>query len=148
MENDLKPLWSDASGDAWAPYNPSKDGAWDLGHVAHLHRRAGFGATRSRLTRDVEDGPEAAIGRIFKGDPVGPDGRTTSELNELYAVMAESARRDPSIGRLRSAWLFRLMTSSHPLRERMIVAWHSHYATGASKVSNPSAMQDQLETIL
>ena len=30
----------------WAPYKPDGDAPWGLRRVVHLHRRAGFAATR------------------------------------------------------------------------------------------------------
>ena len=39
----------------WAPFQPTAKDPWDLPKVAHLHRRAGFGAGRGELTRDLKD---------------------------------------------------------------------------------------------
>jgi hypothetical protein len=49
----------------WAPYEPTAADPWDLRKVAHLHRRAGFGATWSELQRDLHDDPAASIDRLF-----------------------------------------------------------------------------------
>ncbi|WZO96314.1 DUF1800 family protein [Isosphaeraceae bacterium EP7] len=147
MGTDPESPWDGEPAAAWEPYDPSRDGAWDLARVAHLHRRAGFGAGASRLARDVSDGHEASIRRIVEGDPVGPDGRTRAEFDDLAGSMTDSARRDPAIGRVRLAWLFRLLNGPHPLQERMTLAWHGHYATGARKVADPLAMLDQVEAM-
>jgi hypothetical protein len=50
----------------WARYEPKPDDPWDLRKVAHLHRRAGFSATRAELLRDVDAGPEASVERLFR----------------------------------------------------------------------------------
>ena len=36
-----------------------------------------------------------------------------------------------------------MASSSAPLRERMTLIWHSHFATGIQKVRNPFYMYDQ-----
>ncbi len=50
---------------AWAPFEPTPEDPWDLRKVAHLHRRAGFGASWVELRRDVAAGPAESIGRFF-----------------------------------------------------------------------------------
>ncbi|QEH32336.1 hypothetical protein OJF2_08060 [Aquisphaera giovannonii] len=139
--------WEKDPAAAWEPYSPARDGAWDLARAAHLHRRAGFGATPGRVAHDAKAGHEAAIRAVLEGDPEGPGGRSRSEVEEIAAAMADSARRDPSLGRVRLAWIFRLLNNPHPLRERMTLAWHGHYATGARKVENPLAMLEQIEAM-
>ena len=50
----------------WAPFEPTTNDPWDLGKAAHLHRRAGFGATWSELQRDLKEGPTASVERLLK----------------------------------------------------------------------------------
>src|ERR1700730_9509163 len=59
----------------WAPFTPSTAEPWDLKKVAHLRRRAGFGATWAELQRDLKDGPAAAVERLLKPRPHTPDER-------------------------------------------------------------------------
>ena len=49
----------------WAPYEPSSRDPWDLPKVAHLHRRAGFGANWAELNRDLKAGPAESIERLL-----------------------------------------------------------------------------------
>jgi hypothetical protein len=49
----------------WAPFKPTADDPWDVAKVAHLHRRAGFGATWAELVRDRQAGPEASVLRLL-----------------------------------------------------------------------------------
>jgi len=145
MPTEDKDLWPGDPNLAWQAYEPGRDGPWDLARVAHLHRRAGFGATWKQLQRDVERGHEEAIERLLKGNSEGPDGRSQANLDEIVQVMTESARRDPTLARVRLVWLFRLLHSPHPLQERMTLVWHGHYATGGSKFNDAIAMLDQIE---
>jgi hypothetical protein len=41
---------------AWSPWRPTDSDPWDEGKAAHLHRRAGLGATWSQVRRDVAEG--------------------------------------------------------------------------------------------
>lgn len=147
MRADQRPLWTEAPHAAWDAYDPAIDGAWDLSRAAHLHRRAGFGATPAQLARDQAEGHEVSVRRVLEGEASGPDGRSRSEFDEVYAAMADSSRSDPTMSRVRLGWLFRFLHSPQPLQERMTLAWHGHYATGSQKVDDPLAMLDQLESI-
>src|SRR5262249_52484345 len=60
---------------AWEPYRPTPAAPWDLGRVAHLHRRAGFAASWSELQRDLRDGPRAALARLLSARARGGGGR-------------------------------------------------------------------------
>src|SRR5262249_32651391 len=85
---------------AWEPYRPRAAELWALPRVAHLHRRAGLGATWQQLQRDMKDGPEAALQRVLQGDTHGPDGRPAEEYEETAAVLEASARRRPTLERI------------------------------------------------
>jgi hypothetical protein len=45
---------------------PTPQDPWYLRKVAHLHVRAGFGATWTELLRDREAGPDASIVRLLQ----------------------------------------------------------------------------------
>ena len=84
----------------WARYEPRPDDPWDLRKVAHLHRRAGFGATRAELLRDLAAGPEASVERLFhppaaphrgrRGDRrPAPDGADVVEPRPAQGLLAQ-----------------------------------------------------------
>ena len=52
------------------------------------------------------------------------------------------ARRDSAF-ELRVWWLYTMMYSLHPLREKMVLFWHNHFATSIAKVQRPELMQKQ-----
>jgi uncharacterized protein (DUF1800 family) len=132
---------------AWQPFEPGRDGTWNAARVAHLHRRAGFGATLGQLRRDLADGYEATLRRVLNGDERGPDGRSPAEFAEVVEAMEDSARRRPSVDRVRMLWLFQAIYTSFPLAEVMTLAWHGHYATGASKVRRSELLLAQGRTL-
>ena len=143
MTIDEGPRWDGDPESAWEPYEPSEAEPWDAARVAHLHRRAGFGATPAQLRRDLDEGLDASIRRLLDGEENGPDGRLAEEFESVSEAMLASARRDPTILRVRLAWLFRIVHGPHPMAERMTLAWHDHYATANRKVQDPLAMLDQ-----
>ena len=114
----------------WAPYQPTPQDPWDLRKVAHLHRRAGFGAAWAELQRDLKDGPEASVERLLK-----PRSMTTDEkqvLDSLRQGVLES--NDPD--RLKAWWLYRILYDPDTLREKLTLFWHGHFATSNRKVGS------------
>jgi uncharacterized protein (DUF1800 family) len=128
---------------AWEPFTPSAAEPWDLTRAAHLHRRAGFGATWTQIHRDLADGFEASVTRILQGDTQGPDGQPAQDFQETLQAMEESARRSPSLERAVMLWLYRMVYTPFPLAEKMTLMWHGHYATSAEKVRDAFMMLEQ-----
>ena len=128
---------------AWAPFVPVPDDPWDLPRVAHLHRRAGFAAPWAVLQRDLRDGPERSIDRMLDGDLTTSDGRSAAESDALFDTMAAQLAPGASLTRLQGIWLYRMIFTAHPLRERMTLFWHNHFATSNTKVNNTALMQRQ-----
>ena len=44
-------------------------------------------------------------------------------------------------------WVYRMMTTRAPLREKLTLFWHGHFATSFEKVDNSRLMHQQVETI-
>jgi uncharacterized protein (DUF1800 family) len=128
---------------AWTPYEPSASEPWDLARVAHLHRRAGFAASWGVLERDRRDGPAASIARLLDGDARTPDGKPAAEFEALLDDMGRRLAPAATLPRLQGIWLYRMIFTAHPLRERMTLFWHNHFATSNAKVQNPALMQRQ-----
>ncbi len=133
----------DDPGRAWEPFVPDSRSPWDKARAAHLHRRAGLGATWDQVERDVRDGYKPSMRRVLEGESHGPGGQPAAEFDATVAVMEESARRRPSIERAQMLWLYRLVFTPFPLAEVMTLAWHGHYATSQTKVNSPELMLEQ-----
>lgn len=140
------PLLSNPN-DAWAPYVPSEREPWDLPRVAHLHRRAGFAAPWSTLERDLKDGPEPSIGRLLDGEPTASDGSTAAEFARAMSSMMRGPGVAGGLAGLQATWLFRMIFAPDPLRERMTLFWHDHFATSFSKVNDAELMRKQYELL-
>ena len=112
---------------AWEPYRPSADNPWDLRKVGHLYRRAAFGATWDELQAGVAAGPEKTIGALLAGGGDGP-------------AFPESIKKGNVGPQIPAWWLVRLRETQNPLREKMTIFWHNHFATSNAKVNNAGYM--------
>jgi uncharacterized protein (DUF1800 family) len=124
---------------AWEPFEPGRDGAWDLSAAAHLFRRAGFGADRAQLEAAVSSTPVAVVEQLLAS--AEPD----AFQSEMHAL-ALSAMAGGNIQPLSAWWVYRLLATPCQLLEKMTLFWHGHFATGADKVTDPALMlaQNQL----
>jgi uncharacterized protein (DUF1800 family) len=128
----------------WELYAPDSQAPWDLRRVVHLHRRAGFAATWTELQRDLRDGPTAAIDRLLEGRA---SAHAPAEFADTAELLAETAVAASDINRLRAAWFYRVVFGPDPLRERLTLFWHGHFATGNAKVRDVGAMRRQNELL-
>jgi uncharacterized protein (DUF1800 family) len=125
----------------WEPYKPIADDPWDLAKVAHLHRRAGFGATWAELVRDREAGPEASVERLLHAP------RPAAEASEAIDALRQTARSSQNLDLLKVCWLNRIIHGPDPLREKLTLFWHGHFATGFKKVESVVLMDGQNEAL-
>jgi uncharacterized protein (DUF1800 family) len=125
----------------WAEYRPTADDPWDLRKVAHLHRRAGLGATWGELQRDLKEGPAASVDRLLR--PRTPNEEEKDALAALRQGVIDS--RDGE--RLKAWWLYRLLWDPDPLREKLTLFWHGHFATSNRKVQSIPLMLAQNELL-
>ena len=128
---------------AWEPYKPSPANPWTLAKVGHLHRRAGFGATYAELQKGLNDGPDKTIDRILAGSPADPDFERTSD----FTASERSLPSGTPGTQLAAWWLGRILKNPHPLREKLSLFWHNHFATSLAKVANARFMLGQYRLI-
>jgi uncharacterized protein (DUF1800 family) len=131
---------------AWDRYEPSADAPWDLRRVVHLHRRAGLAASWGELQHDLANGPEASVTRLLAGKCRPAGAPEPDEFERTAAVLGEAATASSDSGRLKAWWFYRLIFTPDPLRERMTLMWHNHFATSVQKVNDPALMRKQNET--
>lgn len=123
---------------AWERWRPSAEAPWDLRRAGHLYRRAAFGASWGELQAAVEAGPERTIDGLLRGRP-DPDG------DAIFATMSRAIRNANNGQQLPALWLYRMLYSTHPLREKLTLFWHNHFATSNIKVQNAGHMLGQYE---
>jgi uncharacterized protein (DUF1800 family) len=126
---------------AWEPYLPSEQSPWDIKKIGHLYRRASFGATWTDLENGLRAGPEETIAHLLKGAVPRKD------FDEQTAEMARSIARANNGQLARAWWIYRMLLSPQPLREKLTLFWHNHFATSNAKVNNAGFMLGQYELL-
>jgi uncharacterized protein (DUF1800 family) len=120
---------------AWQPFVPGNDHPWSRRLVAHAYRRAGFGATTDDISAGLKLGPRKLARQLIRG---GEEKRESD-----FFALAQTAVATNNIENLAGGWLYRMLNTQHPLREKMTLFWHGHFATGDEKVQNASLMHTQ-----
>ncbi len=114
-------------------------GRQDIELMAHLMRRAGFGATQAEIEERVEKGYEATVEALL--DP--GDAQWLGEfVVRRFDLEASGMINYPGSAR---RWLYRMVTSDAPLQEKMTLFWHGIFATGMPKVINGRVLSDQVD---
>ena len=110
----------------------------DIALMAHLMRRAGFGATRTELERAVANGYEATVEELLHPS----DSQTMPEdiIRRYHPNQAEL--RDPWSSS--ANWIYRMITTRCPLEEKIALFWHGLFATGYSKVNHALEQLNQI----
>jgi uncharacterized protein (DUF1800 family) len=123
---------------AWAAYKPDAQRPWNLAQAGHLYRRAAFGASWDQLQQALSDGPQRTINQLLRPQA------DTATFNSTYDEYEASVG---SLDTLRAWWLRRMIQTPHPLLEKMTLFWHSHFATGGTKVKNARLMQQHVRLL-
>jgi uncharacterized protein (DUF1800 family) len=129
----IDPRW------AWEPFQPSDQAPWDLKKVGHLYRRASFASTWPELQAALQAGPEKTIAGLLEDRPESPD------FTAITRQLAEGINRANNGNQARAWWLYRMLYTANPLREKMTLFWHNHFATSNAKVNNAGFMLGQYE---
>ncbi len=122
---------------AWSAYEPGAANPWDVRKAGHLLRRAGFGCTSAELEAAVKDGPKKTLARLLA--PGEGEDAFEKDMAPIEAVIA----RTNNAGQMRAWWLTRMLYSPHPLREKLTLFWHNHFATSNAKVQDAALMLGQ-----
>ena len=110
----------------------------DIALMAHLLRRAGFGATRAEIERRADEGYDATVEWLLS-----PDEQPEVDEYLLYRYHPDS-ERPPKVNHASVNWLYRMVNSERPLEEKMGLFWHQVFATGDNKVESAYEIQDQI----
>ncbi|HEX3539728.1 MAG TPA: DUF1800 domain-containing protein [Acidimicrobiales bacterium] len=131
--------------------------------LAHLFRRAGFGARPDEVDHAATQGYPATVESLLAGltgpDPaadaiapppfaasgVAPLPPATDPAARQTAIKARNAEAAGEYQALQRWWLNRMIATSTPLREKMTLLWHGHFATAFQKVRVASFMFRQNE---
>src|SRR5262245_31145659 len=128
----------------WEPWKPSEKDPWGLNRPRHLSRRAAFGGSWSELQAAVKDGLDATVEKITAGGPGWEEfDRILDAVGPEAVLDPRRPPEEPESAELEGWWLHRMALTPHPLRERMTLFWHNHFATSIEKVRSVALMRDQ-----
>ena len=114
-------------------------GSQEIALMAHLMRRAGFGATREELEARVAKGYEATVEELLHpaDEPV--------DKYEFLRYHPSYLRTITLPGKGSANWLHTMITTRRPLEEKMVLFWHHIFATGTAKLDNYHVMNVQTD---
>ena len=113
----------------------------DIALMAHLMRRAGFAATRDEIEQRLAKGYEATVEELLDPDRFNLPKVDTDVLFRYYPSL-EICGAPPNA---RSRFVYTMINSQRPLEEKMALFWHHLFATGNSKVDNPTELMSQID---
>ena len=112
----------------------------DIALMAHLMRRAGFGASREELEEKAVRGYENVVEDLLH--PTDNRDNLPDDLIRRYHVDQSELRQLDGAG---AYWMYQMITTNHPLEEKLALFWHGLFATGYSKLNQARALLNQVE---
>ena len=113
----------------------------DIGLMAHLMRRAGFGAGRDELEARAARGYEQIVEEL-----IDPDRFSIPKVDREVLFRAFPGVEIPGAdANARSSLVYHMINSERQLEEKMALFWHQLFATGNSKVDNGTEIMSQID---
>ena len=107
--------------------------------MAHLMRRVGFGSTKDELNKYVKKGYDNQVDEILDSEP---NYEISKHLINRYQPDYGSPMGSSANG---ASWLYKMIWSDSPFREKIALFWHGIFATGYAKLSNGIVLSDQIK---
>ena len=109
--------------------------------LAHLFRRAGFGATFQELDRYSQIGYEAVVDELLHPEQQPPIEEDV--LERYYIDWKESRNIEGAL--TESVYRMNAYAGKRPLQEKVALFWHQVFATGLAKVLHEKTMLNQID---
>ena len=110
----------------------------DTALIAHLMRRAGFGAHPDEIERLTDQGYEATVDQLLHPEEQPPVDEYT-----LFRYHPTSEVDGPG----QVQWLYHMLNTKRPLQEKMALLWHQVFATGNSKLDDFFHLVEQVNLL-
>ncbi len=111
----------------------------ELPLIAHLMRRAGFGASRSELEERCASGYENTV-----EDLLSPERHVPVDGYEFLRYHPMWWKPGTMGGKGHAEWVWTMINTVSPLQEKMCVFYHNIFATGVAKVDHYDEIQDMI----
>jgi uncharacterized protein (DUF1800 family) len=112
----------------------------DIDLIAHLMRRAGFGASREELETRSAIGYDATIDELLN-----PDLQKSVDSYEFLRYYPMWWKPGTMGGLGQAQWVWTMINTEAPLQEKMCVFYHNIFATGVAKVDHYDEIQDMID---
>ena len=107
--------------------------------IAHLIRRAGFGATKSEIEFFISQDYEKVVEELL--NPTNTNSLPDDLIRRYHVDQSEMRLVNSASGN----WLYKMVTTKAPLIEKISLFWHGLFATGYSKVVNGQTLSNQID---
>ncbi len=114
----------------------------DIPLMAHLMRRAGFGADRGELEARAANGYAAAVEELLH-----PESQPPVDMYEMLRFQPWAWKPGTIYGMGHASWTYRMLNTRAPLQEKMALFWHGIFATGVSKVDHWDEIMDMVDAL-
>jgi uncharacterized protein (DUF1800 family) len=112
--------------------------------AAHLLRRAGFGGAPDEIAAAAQRGLAETTSNLLEIDGAPDPIDDGAVMDKLKSALPDTARE---LAQLRLPillvqvwWIYRMLATSRPLQEKMVLFWHNHFT---SSDTNGSLMMEQ-----
>src|SRR6266446_4831700 len=106
----------------------------DIALMAHLLRRAGFGASREEIEARAAKGYEATVEELLN------PGSQPAIDEDLMLRYHPAYNHAPAIESNVQQWVYRMINNPRQLQEKMALFWHMIFCTGHSKLDHGEEM--------
>ena len=113
----------------------------DIQLMAHLMRRAGFGAPYEELEARAAKGYEATVEELLRADE---NLDWEEDLARRHMIGGHLGNAMPEI---QGYWMQRMISTTRPLREKMTLFWHTILCSGDSKIDHPETMDTHIDMV-
>ena len=111
----------------------------DIALMAHLMRRAAFGATREELEAYVAKGYEATVEELLH-----PENQPAWDEDVNIRAYPEYGDR-PNVINNEVMWAYRMINTQRPLEDKIALFWHGILCSGYAKVDNGRQVSLQID---
>ncbi len=112
----------------------------DIQLMAHLIRRAGFGAPYEELEERAAKGYEATVEELLRAEEK-PDWE--EDIARRHLIGGHLGNAMPEI---QGYWMQRMISTTRPLREKMTLFWHTILCSG-DKIDHPETMDAHIDMV-
>ena len=111
----------------------------EIALMAHLMRRAGFGAPYQEVEARASKGYQATVEELLH-----PEKQPDMDIYLMRRYFTEMKITNITDG-AQANWAFRMINTKRPLEEKMTLFWHGIFCTGNSKCEHARQVQHQLD---